>query len=155
MLAGDVVVDDAATQRAGTIQRVQGDQILEALRLGLAQGVAHARAFELEHAVRLPVLKQLIRFRVVERERVQVDRVAGRFLDVLDGVVQQRERAEAEEVHLQEADAIDLAHAPLRGDFALVLLTAIQRHELGERLRRDDDARGVDRRVPGHAFEAT
>ena len=40
----------------------------------------------------------------------------------LHRVVEQRERAEAEEVHLQQTDALDLLHGPLRGDLAVVLL---------------------------------
>ena len=46
-------------------------------------------------------------------------------------VVDQRQRAQPEEVHLQEADALDLLHRPLRDDF--VLLRLVERHELGER----------------------
>ena len=63
----------------------------------------------------------------------------------------QRQRAEAEEVHLQEADALDLLHRPLRDDF--VLLALVERHELGQRPRRDDDAGGMDRGVARHALE--
>ena len=60
VLAGDVVVDDAAAQRARPVERVQRDQVLEALRLRLAQHLAHARALELEHAVRLAGLEDLV-----------------------------------------------------------------------------------------------
>ena len=130
VLAVDVVVDDAAAQRTGPVQRVQRDQVLETLRLGLAQRVAHARALELEHAVRLAVLEQLIGLRIVERQLLEVDLVARRLLDVLDRVVEQRERAQAQEVHLQEADALDLLHRPLRRDFAFVLLALVERREL-------------------------
>ncbi len=84
----------------------------------------------------------------------EVEDLACRLLDVLDGVVEQRERAEAEEVHLQETDAIDLLHRPLRGDFPVVLLTAVERHEFGQRPRRDHDAGGVDGGMTRHAFEA-
>ena len=73
---------------------------------------------------------------------------------MLDRVVEQRERAQAEEVHLEQADALDLLHRPLRGDFAFVLLAAVERHELGERPRRDHDAGGVHRGVTRHALEA-
>ena len=104
--------------------------------------------------MRLAVLEDLIRLRVVERQRRSRSmRLARRLLDVLDGVVEQRERAEAEEVHLQEADALDLLHRPLRRDFAVVLLALVERDELGERPRRDDDAGGVHRGVAGHALE--
>ena len=48
VLAIDEVVDHA--HGAGAIERVQRDQILDAVRLIAAQNVAHARRFKLEHA---------------------------------------------------------------------------------------------------------
>ena len=43
LLARDVVVDHARLERAGTIQRVQRNQVVQPFGLGLAQQVAHAR----------------------------------------------------------------------------------------------------------------
>ena len=63
LLARDEVVHHAAAQRARPVQRVQRDEVLEPLRLGLAQDVAHAAALELEDAVGLPVLEDLIGLR--------------------------------------------------------------------------------------------
>ena len=57
----------------GPIERVQRDQVVEPLRLGLAQDVAHAAALELEDAVGLPVLEDLIGLRIVERHVVDVE----------------------------------------------------------------------------------
>ena len=151
LLARDVVVHHAAAQRTRPVQRVQRDQIVEALRLRLAQDVAHAAALELEDAVGLPVLKDLIRLLVVERHAIDVELLAGGALDLLDRVVDERQRAEAQEVHLQEADALDLLHRPLRDDF--VARALVERRVLGDRLRRDDDAGRVHRRVAGHALE--
>ena len=53
-----------------------------------------------------------------------------------------------EEVHLQEADALDLLHRPLRDDFVAGPL--VERRVLGDRLRRDHDAGGVHRGVARH-----
>ena len=78
--------------------------------------------------------------------------VAGGPLDLLDRVDDQRQRAQAEEVHLQQADALDLLHRPLGGDFVAGPL--VERRVLGDRPRRDDDAGGVDRRVARHALRA-
>ena len=73
-------------------------------------------------------------------------------LDLVERVLDERERAQPEEVHLQEADALDLLHRPLRDDF--VLLALVERDELGQRPRRDHDAGGVHRGVAGHPLEA-
>ena len=73
-------------------------------------------------------------------------------LDLLDRVEDQRQRAQPEEVHLQQADALDLLHRPLRDDF--VPRPLVERRVVGDRRRRDDDARGVHRGVARHPFEA-
>ncbi len=73
LLARDEVVHHPALERAGPIERVQRDQVVEPLRLGLAQQLAHARALELEHAVGLAVAEQLVGLGVVERDRVDVE----------------------------------------------------------------------------------
>ena len=36
------------------------------------------------------------------------------FLDQLDGVVEQRQGAQAQEIHLEQADLFQVAHHPLR-----------------------------------------
>ena len=69
LLPRDEVVDHPAAQRARAVERVQRDQVVQPLRLGLAQDVAHARAFELEHAEGQAFAEQLIRL---------LDRRAGR-----------------------------------------------------------------------------
>ena len=51
--------------------------------------------------------------------------LAARLLDQLDGVVQQRQRAQAEEVHLEQADLFQVAHDPLRRDDRLVACAAV------------------------------
>ena len=56
-----------------------------------------------------------------------------------------------EEVHLQQADALDLLHRPLRRDFVAVAL--VERRVVGDRSRRDDHAGGVDPGVARHALE--
>ena len=48
LLAGHPVVHHARLERAGAVQRVERDQVVEALRLGFAEQLPHARALELE-----------------------------------------------------------------------------------------------------------
>ena len=153
LLAGNVIIDHSALERTGTIEGVQGNQVVQPFGLRLAQQFTHAGAFELEHAVGLAVAEQLKRFRVVQRNGVdiEIDRLGA--ADFVECVADQRERAEAEEVHLEEAHAFDLLHCPLRDDF--VLLALVERNELGQRPRRDHHAGGMHRRMTGHALEAS
>ncbi len=96
--------------------------------------------------------EQLVGLGVVER-----DRGRGRCdcpsaaRDHLHAVVDQRQRAQAQEVHLEQADALDALHVELRRDVAGVAL--VERHELRQRPRRDHDARRVDRGVARRALE--
>ena len=74
LLARDPVVHHARLERAGPIQRVQRDQVVETLGLGLAQQLAHARALELEDAERGALAEHLVGLRIVERDGVDVER---------------------------------------------------------------------------------
>ena len=61
--------------------------------------------------------EELVRVRVFEGEIVQVDFHAAVLLDHAHGVLQYRQRCQAEEIHLQQADALQRIHVVLRGDF--------------------------------------
>ncbi len=152
LLPGDEVVDHPALQGSRPVEGVERDQVVEAFRLCLAEQFAHPGALELEHPVRLPLAKQLVGLRIVQRDGVDVEVDAFGPLDLVEGVADQGERAQAKEVHLQQADALDLLHGPLRDDF--VLLTLVKRNEFGERPRRNHDAGRVNRGVPRHSLEA-
>ena len=73
--------------------------------------------------------------------------------DQLDRLVDHVEVAQAEEVHLQQAERLDVAHRELRHDL-LVGALLLQRHDLDQRLRADHDAGGVDRVLRGRAPRA-
>src|SRR6266566_5139343 len=97
--------------------------------LGLAQDVAHAAALELENAIRLTVLKNLIGLSIVEWNRVDVEFDAHRPFDFRNGVEDERQSAEAQEIHLQQTDPLDLLHRPLGRDF--VSCPFVERRVLG------------------------
>ena len=64
--------------------------------------------------------------------------------DELDRLVDHVEVAQAEEVDLQQAERLDVAHRELRDDL-LVGALLLQRHDVGQRPVGDHDAGGVDR----------
>ena len=66
-------VDEIGNQvhRAGTIQRHQGDDVLEPVGPRLLQQIAHAARFELEHSGGVGAGEDLVDRRVVERNRLQ------------------------------------------------------------------------------------
>ncbi len=125
--------------RPRPVEGHERDEVLELGRLDRPQGLAHARRLELEDAGRVAAGEHLVRLRVVERERADVDPA-----DELDGLVDDVEVAQAEEVHLQQAELDDVAHVQL-GDDLRARALLLQGDDLDERLGADDDAGRVDR----------
>ena len=132
-----------AGHRTGTIQRNGGDQILEPVGLHLAQHVAHALAFHLEHPAGVPLPQHLKRLPVVERQQVHVDIDAKPRQQSL-GALQDGQRGQAEEVELHEPGLLNMLHRVLR-DQKLRARITIQRHQLLQWPIADHHAGGVCR----------
>jgi hypothetical protein len=145
------VVDQTAADRPRAVQRVERDQVLEALGLEPPQDVAHPARFELEDARRARPGEELVHQGVVERQVIEVGPRPALLLDRRRRVVDQRERLEPEEVHLQEADRFDVVLRELGRDF--LVRAAIERRELHDRPRRDHDPGGVRGRVAHEPLE--
>ena len=110
MLAIDVGVHHAAAERAGAIKGVGGDQVADVVGLHAFEQLADAVRFELEDALRIAALEQGVGFLSSSGSLVQISMIDGvgvltRF--ELDGVLEDGERAQAEEVHLEHADFFD------------------------------------------------
>ncbi len=152
VLAVGVVVVGVHAHGPRPVQRDDGDDVLEAGRLHPAQQVAHRPAVELEHAERVTTSQQFVGGRVVERHRVEVEFDAPVGLDVLDGVTDDRQVAQPEEVHLQQADGLARRIVPA-GDDGPVLRTPPQRNRLDERLGAHDHRAGVHAGVADQALQ--
>ena len=162
VLAVDVSIHHAAVERAGTIEGRAGDDVADVVRLQPLEQFADAVRLELKHALGVAALQQGVGLRVVQRQLVQVDLLAARLLDQLDRVVEQRQGAQAQEVHLEQADLFQVAHDPLRRDDRLagpragvVALAddALQRHVIGQRAVGDHHAGRVRAGVAVGAFQ--
>src|SRR2546421_837972 len=99
----------------------------------------------------MPLREKLVSFVVVERDFRPLDLAPVHFFDGLAALGNDCERGQAEEVHLEHARLLKVGHLELRREF--LLLTQRDGDEFFERLRADDDARGVNRRVARAAFE--
>ena len=73
VLAVDEVVDHAALDRAGAVQRVEGGEIFEARGLVAAQNVTHAVRFKLKNRRRFSAGKKFVGRLVIQRQRAQID----------------------------------------------------------------------------------
>ena len=101
----------------------------------------------------LPVLKMSYAALIVERQRVEHDVGCGiELLDVSDRPVEDRERRQAQEVELDEADRLDVVLVELRKDRLRAGLH-VQRAEVGELAGRDQHAARMHADVARQAFQ--
>ena len=119
---------------------------------------AHRPALELEHADGVAGAQQLEGLRIVERDVVDVGPDPGGPLDEIEGDLHHVEVAQAEEVHLEQAEVLDAVHLVLRDDRRVFdrasrLRLALDRQVLGERLAGDHHRGGVDAVLAAEALE--
>ena len=108
----DVVRDEL--HGAGPVEGVQGDQVLDVVRVGLAQDVLHAAGLELEHHHRVAGLQHPEGVLVLEADPVHVERGV-LLVDQVDAVADQRQRLQSQEVHLHQTAVLDVVLVVLGG----------------------------------------
>ena len=151
VLARDVV--GCEFHRSRTNQRHERDQVLERRRLNINRHAGGHATFKLEDADRFASPKHFVRHRIFERD--VLDREV-RILRVceLDRLADEGQRAQAEEIHLEQSKLFEISHWVLRRDIALSLAAgALKRHMLNERVARNHHSGRVRRRVSRDAFE--
>src|SRR5215213_9995683 len=143
---GDVV------HRARSVKRVQRDEVIEAVGPDLLEHPLHPARLELEDPESISPGKEFQSLLVVERDRTDVGFLAAAPADGLEGLFDHIEVPQAEEIHLEQSQRLHVGHGMLDHDGPLVPGDALQRHYVGERLLRDDDASGVGPRVAGETL---
>ena len=146
-LPGDVARDGIHGTRA--VEGDRRDDILKAARFHVRQEAGHARAFHLEHAFRIAPADHLIDFRIVQRDILR-SHVRSGFPHHIQRVPDHRQRPQAQEVHLQQAQPLDRSHGILGGDY---LVVPLQRHEFHHGFPGNQHARRVGGRVPRHPLQ--
>ncbi len=108
VLHGDVARD--VVHRARAIERDHGDDVLEAVGAQLAQHVAHALAFQLEHADGVAVAQHLVGLGDRPSGRCARSSSTPRAFSSSCGALQHRQRLQAEEVELHQPGVLDILH---------------------------------------------
>jgi len=139
--------------RARPEEGVDGDDVLEGVRLEGADEGPHGPALELEDPDGVRPADEVEGEGVVEGDVVDVDPDPRGGLDELEGALDRREVAETEEVHLEEAHGLDPVHLVLGDDLRPVPLL-LDGDDVGEGAGRDDDGGGVDRVLAAETLEA-
>ena len=165
-----VAVGGDQRHRSGAEEGVGGDQVFQPVGFHLQQQVAHALRLELERAGGVGAGEDLQHLRVGEVDAVEVERVLslcgarnGRgdrlrrqgLAHELAAALDDRERRQAQEVHLEQAHLLDGGSVPLGHQHVLRALGAAgsERHQVLEGLGGDDQPGGVDAAVPGDSLE--
>ena len=165
--ARDVVLDGLATlfavdeignviHRSRPVEGIHGDEILEGRGLQLAQVFLHARRLKLEGADRAAVAVELVGGRVFDIDIVDVDVNAQAVLDVGLCLLDDAERLQPEEVHLDESGVLDDGAFVLGATQLLPRLLVIGRRDgypVAHIVATDDDTTGMDARIAYIAFE--
>ena len=126
------------THRAGSVQRDDGRDVFEVVGLHEAQKRAHRPAVELENTESVTAGQQVVGGAVIEREVFEIEFFATVHADVVERVGDDREVAQPQEVHLDEAEGLTRRVVELGDDLA-VLLAAHDRDDVEQRLGRHDD----------------
>ena len=131
------------------------DDVLEAVGLQPLEALAHAGAFQLEHADRVGSAPAARRSCVSSSGIFgEIDVDAAAALDQRHGLLQHGQRLEAEEVELHQARRLHQLPVEL-GDGEARLGIAVERHQLVERPVADHHAGGVRRGVAVEALRAS
>ncbi len=131
----DVIVHHARFQRSRTEQRHQRDNVVEAVGFELFDQLLHAPRFELEYGGSLGVGQQLVRIRIIPGDGRYIDQRLAQLLvlgvNVLQGPIDNGQRAQSQKVELDQADRFDVVLVEL-GDQVIAVLVAIQRRKIGQ-----------------------
>jgi hypothetical protein len=150
-LDAHVQVLHARARGPGADERERGNRVVERLRIHHDEQVPHAGRLELEEPERVAPPQHRDRLRVPVGHGLEARHRARHVRDVGGGVADLGQRAVAEQVHLDEAERLDLPHFHLRDDESLGRL--LERRVVGQRGVGDDEPARVDAEVVGEPGE--
>ena len=153
VLTQRVVGVRVCTHRAGAVQREHCRNVLEFLGLHELEQGAHGATIELEHAEGVASGQQTVGFGIIQRQGLQLQVNASVVLNVLDGIGNNREVTQTQEVHLDQAQALAGGVIEL-GDNLAVSLAAHHGNHVHQILAGHNHARGVHAPLTLQALQA-
>ena len=157
VLARDKIGDPV--HRSRTIECNHGDDVFEDGGFQKFEVAFHARGFQLKHAGCFSALQEFVGFFVVERERFDIDVDAVQLFDNAQGVLDDGEVFESQEVHFKQSDFFHVTgfggRRILRTNAVFVLVSghALHGRIFHDRIFGDHDPAGMHRSVATGAFE--
>ena len=153
--AGDEVFRHAAAQGAGPVQGHQRDQIFETFWSQLLHEPGHAVAFHLEHRCRISLAEHFAGLGIVEIDMLDVHFYAPVLFDHLQGIVDDGQGPETQEIHFQKAQAFRPVLVVLGADVFMFVVAAgsdLEGDVIGQFPRGDHHAGCMGGGMPGHPF---
>ncbi|OPZ42933.1 MAG: hypothetical protein BWY94_01993 [Actinobacteria bacterium ADurb.BinA094] len=147
----DERTDHLRLQRAGAEERDGGDDVLEVALLQPRGQVALPRALELEQPDGARRADELVHLGVVARQLPGAHPLAGARLDAAHRLGDGGVHLERQDVHLDEAQRLDVVLVELGHHHALG--RPLQGHAVGERVAREDEPAQVRAEMDGEARE--
>ena len=150
MLAVDIIGN--VLHRSRAIKRVHRNNIANRIRLQLLQISFHPRAFKLEHPRRIAPAKQAMGRLIVQRQVIHIHIHAVICLHHFHGIVDHRQVANPQKIHLQKAQILNVVHIVLRHHLA-AFGRFVNGHKFGHWLGRNHHGSRVNRRMARQTFE--
>ena len=150
--AGDKVLRHTRAQGTRTVESHEWNQILKAFRRQIHNQLCNARRLQLENTGRFAAAEHIAGFLIMQRDIIDIHYLACRLLDELDAVANNRQRAQAEKVHLQQAQLLHLVFIILRNHTAVTAL--LQRHIVAQIARCDNNTGGVRACIARQSLDA-
>ena len=148
LLAPDIGMDGVALDRSRPDDGHLDHEVVEGLRPRSWQGLHLRTRLDLEDADGVRLAAHLEHCGVLQRQLVEVRPCAGRVLDQLEGFGHHRQGAQAQHVHLDQAQVFDVVLVEL-DDAAPFHRRGLDRRDVDQWLAGDEHAAVVDREVAG------
>ena len=152
MTAGDKVLRHTGTQRTGTVQSHQRNQVLKAFGSQIHNQLGDACRLQLEDAGRFTTSQHSAGRLICQRNVININLFTRSFADKANAVTDNSQRAQAQKVHLQQAKLFHLIFIVLGDDATLTAL--LQRYVIFHIMRCDNNTGGMRACVTRQALYA-
>src|SRR3989475_2034318 len=146
LTAANVRIDHVPLEWTGPDDRNLDHDVREVARADARQRLRLRAALHLEESDRVDLADEVIARGIVERQGTQLEQLPVARVDVRDRVLHKRERAQAEQIHLDKAEVLDVALVELH-DVAVRHRRTLDRHGVDERQRGNEHPAVVDRQM--------
>src|SRR5690606_8860861 len=138
--------------RTRPVQGIHCNKIGKLSRLELTHILLHSRTFVLKYPNSPAFLEELVRTGIIQWNFVRIDINPMSFTDKLNGMFDDRERPEPQEVHLQKSSIFCNRVIELRNEDIRIFGGNGNRYEIGNIFRCDDYTTGMNSGVADTAF---